>query len=139
MKRITTIAVCLLASLAAVGTASAQDHAAKAAVPFGFFVGSTWVPPGTYAITSESRSPNVIAIRNEDGKASVLSLAQPDEQRSKSNTLVFKKYGGQYFLHEILCSACRMNVAFSGSKRERLAQTREASVAPPTDVYLALK
>lgn len=139
MKRITTIALCLLASLVAAGTASAQDHAAKATIPFGFNVGNTWLPAGTYTMTSDSQSPNVISIRNADNKISLLSVGQAADRRPDSRSLVFKKYGDQYFLHEIRCSACRMNVAFSGSKRERLAQKREASAAPPTDIYLALK
>jgi len=141
MKRITgiAIAVCLLASLAAAGSASAQDHAARANVPFGFNVGNTWLPAGTYTMSSESRSSNVITIRSGDRKISLLSLARPSDQRSAASKLVFKKYGEQYFLHEIACTACGMNVALPGSKRERQAQTREASLPSTTDVYLALK
>lgn len=141
MKRITVIAiaVCLLASLAAAGSASAQDHAARANVPFGFNVGNTWLPAGTYTLTSDSLSPNVIAIRSGDRKIALLSVARPSGQRSDTSKLVFKKYGDQYFLHEIACTNCGMNVEFSGSKREREAQTREASLPSATDVYLALK
>ena len=139
MTRITNIAVCVLASLAAVGNTSAQDHAARVTVPFGFFVGSTWVPAGTYTMTSESRSPNIVAIRNGDSKVSLISLGQTDGKPSPSNQLVFNKYGDQYFLREIQCSTCGMNVAFPGSKRERRAQALEAIVPAPTQIYLALK
>lgn len=139
MKPINTIAMCVLASLVAVGNTSAQDHAARATVPFGFFVGSTWVPAGTYTITSDSRSPNVVTIRNGDSKVSLISLGQTDAKPSPSNRLVFNKYGDQYFLREIQCSVCGMSVAFPGSKRERRAQALEASVPAPTEVYLAFK
>ena len=63
MKPITVIAfaVCLLASFAVVGTVSAQDHAAKATVPFGFNVGDKWVPAGTYTITSEGLGTTSLA------------------------------------------------------------------------------
>ena len=57
MKRITSIALCVLASLAAAGSASAQDHAVKATVPFGFYVGNKWLPSGTYELTSDSEAP----------------------------------------------------------------------------------
>jgi hypothetical protein len=139
MKPITAIASILFASLAAAGIASAQDHAAKANIPFGFYVADKWVPGGTYMLTSDSRSPNIVAIRNAEGKVALLSIGHTEDKQSRPSTLAFKKYGDQYFLHEISCSPCRMNVGFPDSKREKLAQTREASVAPATDVYLALK
>ncbi len=142
MKHITVfvIAVCLLASFAAAGTASAQDHAVRAAVPFNFNVGDRWVPAGTYLMTSDMSNPKVIFIRSEDGKVALLSVTQSDGRRLDASKLVFTKYGDQYFLHEILCSLCGMNVAFPGSKREKLARTRlEAGLLSPADVYLALK
>ena len=144
MKSITVFAfaVCLFASFAVVGTVSAQDHAARATVPFGFNVGDKWVPPGTYTLTSEVGSPNTIHIRSKDSKVALMTLAQPESQLSNgSHQLVFTKYGDQYFLHEILCSACGMNFALPGSKREKLARARqeEAGLLNTTDVYLALK
>ena len=139
MKRITSIAACLLMGIAFVASASAQDHAAKATVPFNFSVGDTWLPAGTYSITSDSRSPNVIVIRNGDKNISLISVAFADDPQSGPGKLVFKKYGDHYFLHQLLCSSCRMNVAFSGSKREKLARTREASIPTTTDVLLAAK
>lgn len=121
------------------GNASAQDHAAKATVPFGFHVGDTWLPAGTYTVSSDSRSPNVILIRSGDNKIAVFSLANQDSQRATSDKLVFRKCGYQYFLHQVLCPNSRMNVQFPGSKREREARTREANLAGATDVTLALK
>jgi hypothetical protein len=143
MKPITVIAfaVCLLASFAVVGTVSAQDHAATATVPFGFNVGAKWVPPGTYTITSDVESPEHISIRNADGKVVLMTIAQPDGQLSNRNKLVFTKYGEQYFLHEVLCSACGMNIALPGSKHERIVRSRhlEAGLSHSSDVYLALR
>jgi hypothetical protein len=141
MKHITVfaIAVGLLASFAATGTVSAQDHAATATVPFNFNVGDRWVPAGTYIMTSNMSNPKVIFIRSKDGKVALLSVTQSEFRRSDAGRLVFTKYGDQYFLHEILCSRCGMNVAFPGSKHEKLARTRlEAGLLSPTDVYLAL-
>ena len=143
MKSITVIAfaVCLLASSAVVGTVSAQDHAARATVPFGFNVGDKWVPAGTYTITSTSETQsNVISIRDKDRTIALWSLVQPDSRRLNADKLVFTKYGDQYFLHEILCSSCGMNVLLPGSKHEKLARRHEeAGLSSPTDVYLALK
>jgi hypothetical protein len=134
------IAVCLLAGFAIAGTASAQDHAARATVPFNFNVGDKWVPAGTYIITSDTTYPEEIFIRSEDRKVVLLSLAHSDDRRSGAGKLVFTKYGDQYFLHEVLCSVCGMNIAFPGSKHEKLVRTRwEAGLLSPSDVYLALK
>ena len=141
MKHITAIAIAvfLLAGFAVVGTVSAQDHAAKATVPFGFNVGDTWVPAGTYTLSSSVRSPEVISIRSKDSKIDLMSLVSSDSRHLNGGQLVFKKYGDQYFLHEILCSACGINVAFSSSKHEKFARThQEAGIFSPTDVYLAL-
>jgi hypothetical protein len=142
MKHITVfaIAVCLLSSFALAGTASAQDHAARATVPFNFNVGDKWVPAGTYLITEDLTHPEEIFIRSEDGKTALLSLARSDDRRSGAGKLVFMKYGDQYFLHEVLCSVCGINLAFPDSKHEKLTRTRfEAGLLTPTDVYLALK
>ena len=142
MKSITVVAfaACLLASFAVVGTVSAQDHAARATIPFGFNVGDKWVPPGTYTITSDSNSPNDIYIRSKDSKVALVTLAQPDSRQLNGAKLVFTKYGGdQYFLHEILCSACGMNVALPDSKHERIVRARLAGLSNPSDVYLALR
>jgi hypothetical protein len=86
------------------------------------------------------RNPKVIFIRSKDGKIALLSVTQSDDRRLDAGKLVFTKYGDQYFLREILCSLCGMNVAFPGSKHEKLVRTRlEAGLMSPTDVYLALK
>jgi hypothetical protein len=141
MKHITVfaIAVCLLASFAAGSNASAQDHAAKATVPFNFNVGDSWVPAGTYIMSSDSNHPKVVSIRSKDGRLNLMSVTRSGDPRSGAGKLVFTKYGDQYFLHEIVCSLCGIDVVFPGSKHEKLARTRlEAGLLDPTDVYLAL-
>jgi len=138
MKQRIAIAMCLLAGLAAV-SASAQDHAAKATVPFGFYAGDAWVPAGTYVITSDSKNPEDISIRNAQTGRTVMELGGPDEPQAGSSSLVFDKYGDQYFLHEIRCSSRGMNVQFQRSKKEKMAETQEASDALPSTVYLALR
>ena len=82
--------------------------------------------PPTYTMSSDSRNPDVVAIRS--GESRVLLLVGPTVDRQPgTGKLVFQKIGDRYFLHEIRCSACRMNVGFSPSKREKEELTREAS------------
>ena len=133
------VAVCLLAGVVGNGTVSAQDHAAKATIPFNFNVGNRSVPAGTYLITSSTTNPKVVVIRSQDGNIDLLSLTQEDDRRSDTSKLVFTKYGDQYFLHEVLCSRCGIDVEFPDSKHEKLARKRlEAGLLSPSDVYLAL-
>jgi hypothetical protein len=139
MKQITAIAAILLASLAAAGSASAQDHAAKAEVPFGFYIDNTWVPAGTYVLTSDARNPELVAIRNLKTGAMLLNVGHSEDRQPGSNVLVFHKIGGQYFLGEIRCAASNMSVGFTPSKREKQARTNEASIAQESTVYLAMK
>lgn len=136
MKRITAVTVCLLASLAAIGSASAQDSQARANIPFDFYVNNTWLPAGAYTMASDGTNPQVIRIVSADKKTSVMSLTQADDKRPGKSELVFRKIGDQYFLHEVLSG--HLNAALPTSRQERNAQTREASAAPATDVYLAL-
>ena len=139
MKRVIAIAACLFASLAGAGTALAQDHIAKTNIPFGFYVGNTWLPAGTYTLTASSENPDMISIHNGDSKISLLSVGYNDDPQPGSHKLVFRKHGDQYFLHEVLCSSCRMNIAFSEAKREKQAEKLEASAGTPANIYLALK
>lgn len=140
MKRITLIAIGLLASLAAAATASAQDHAVKATVPFGFYVGNAWLPAGTYVLGTNVADGNALSVRNRDSKINILSLTEPDGDASHANMLIFKKYGDTYFLHQIHNAATGMSLALPTTKREkRAAERQSANAAPPSAVYLALR
>lgn len=139
MKRISVIAIALLASLAAAGSASAQIPGAKANIPFGFYVGDKWLPAGTYTMSADDNSSGVISIENADKSKGVLSLVQEDGNAGTKNVVVFKKYGDRYFLTEILCANGGLNVALPESKRQTEAQNHEADLGTPTSVYLALK
>lgn len=139
MKQIVVAALCLVGILGVHGSASAQDHRARATVPFGFYVANTWVPAGTYTLSSDSHSPSVIVIRDKDNKLALLSLSRPDGERSTRDVLRFAKIGNEYFLHEVLCSTCGMNVQLPGSKREKQALIREAITVSAPDVIVAMK
>jgi hypothetical protein len=140
MKKFTMISAILLASFAITAQASAQDHAVKADVPFGFYIGNTWAPPGTYIVSSEVANHDTIAIRSAQSKLAVLSVGNDAENASHKSALVFRKIGEQYFLHEVLSSTTAMNVSLGKSKREKSAESRErADAGTPTDIYLALR
>jgi len=139
MKQITSIAAILLASLAAVGSASAQNHLTIANVPFGFYVDSKWVPSGTYIMSADLKNPEIITIRNENGSVALMNVGSNVDRQPGKNVVVFRKYGDKYFLGEILSTKGAVHVGFSPSKREKAARTEEASTSAPTQIYLALK
>jgi hypothetical protein len=136
MKRITAIASFVLASLISAGSVSAQDHTVRATVPFDFTVGNKLLPSGTYTITSDT--PNVIVFQN-GGRYLAMSTVYADDNQSTTGKLVFKKYGDQYFLSEILCSPSYMNVQITTSKLEKRARIHEASLRGGDQIFVALK
>ncbi|HKF45745.1 MAG TPA: hypothetical protein VKB38_00210 [Terracidiphilus sp.] len=139
MKRIPAIIIVLLASLAAAGSAAAQDHQTKAIIPFNFYVDNTWMPSGTYTLSSDSNHAGLITVANADWNNAVVVETLPDDARAGSGKLVFHKVGDQYFLHEILASSSHMNAKFFASRTEKSALTRESAANDsPSTVYLAL-
>jgi len=121
MKSTTVVAfaVCLLASLAVVGTVSAQDRTIKANIPFDFTVGNTWMPAGEYTISSPF--PHIVQLRSADNAktAEIVSTQGYNESRSGSK-LVFDKYGDQYFLRHVLCpSVASLNLDVPQGKAEK--------------------
>ncbi len=139
MKHIAAIAVILLVSLAGTGSASAQTPKFKADVPFGFYVMNKWVPPGTYTLSADARTPNIVSIGNTANRIALFDVGYSVDKQEGPSRLVFHKYGDHYFLSAIQCSSCRMNVAFFRSSQEKEEQTREAANRAPKNIYLALK
>ena len=140
MKRITTMLLFTLAVFAAVGNVSAQDHAVTANVPFNFTVATKLLPSGSYTITSDIASPNVVLIRDGEQHIAILSMVHADGKDSKKNVLVFNKYGDQYFLHEILSSSSGINLELPASKLEKKVQHQEARLqGDGVQILVALK
>ena len=141
MKNIAAIAFFIVATFTAAGPASAQDYQVKATVPFNFTVGDQTLPSGTYTIGSRMTSPNLLAIRNWDKKVNILSMGLPNEGNpGHDNTLVFHKYGNQYYLSEIRSEGASIDVRFPTTKAEKRAKARaeEARLFVDHPVLIAL-
>ena len=138
MKRTTAIALLAIANFAISGTSFAQSNGVRATVPFDFTVGDKVLPSGTYTIKPESTNPNVIVIRSHDKAFAALSLVHQDDNKSPNEgKLLFHKYGGQYFLSEILCEQADMNVEIPPSKSEKRAQLQQATLESSSQTVVA--
>jgi hypothetical protein len=140
MKRITAIALLAIANFAMAGTSFAQSNGVRAKVPFDFTVGDKSLPAGTYTIRSESN--HVIMIRNHDhpGESALSLVNQASSKRSlNGGKLLFQKYGGQYFLREILCDSADMNLTIPSSKREKRAQLQQARLDTSSTILVAAR
>jgi hypothetical protein len=118
----------------------AQELAAKVDVPFAFQNGSQHLPAGTYRI--DLNSEHVIILRGTAPNAAGVAMTNP-EQRAKAQakgTVVFRRYGDHYFLHEIWMpesTTGRKCVTSRAEQKEKQLQIGEISTAP-SNVELAL-
>ena len=124
MKRITAVALFIVASTIGVGNALAQEYSLRATMPFNFTVGDKVLLAGTYTILPVR--DGLIEIRNQDGKNAILSTADPDsDQYMKNAVLVFNKYGDQYFLREVAGGPRSLNDSLPLSKAEARVRHQE--------------
>ena len=138
MKRTTAITLLAIANLAMAGTSFAQSSGVRATVPFDFTVGTKLLPAGTYTIAPLSGSATVIVIRSHDKPIAALSLVHQDGNKSPNGgKLLFHKYGGQYFLSEILSDQAGMNVELSPSKTEKRVQLERATLNSSSETVIA--
>jgi hypothetical protein len=137
MIRTTAIALIAMANFALAGTSFAQSNGVRATVPFDFTVGNKLLPSGTYTI-KEAMNTHMIVITSHDKPIAALSLVNQDGNKSPNGgKLLFHRYGGQYFLSEILCDRADLNVEIPRSKTEKRAQLQQATLKPSGQTVVA--
>ena len=135
MKR-TTVLAYLAATLISLGSACAHAQAPVFKVPFDFTVGNQVFPAGTYQV-SYYPTKSAILIRSQDDRFHALTATHAADPSISDSKVIFTKYGDQYFLHEVLCSAVAMNVEIPTSKLEKQARIQEAQL-PHSETVVAL-
>ncbi len=102
------------------------QNKATADIPFEFTVQNTTLPAGAYTVSSASPTHNLMSIRNDETKQTVLVLAPGGETGYRrawdKNVVVFHKAGDRYFLAEVKTDAVCGSIAPSKVERE-LAST----------------
>ncbi len=131
MKRILFTAIAVLCLLGT-GTVFAQDrdHSVQAQIPFGFCVGNTSLPAGTYVLGRLPGSQCVAVVRNSTTGEAVFNMAQSDwyGPQEHPGKLVFNQYGNQYFLSEIHGIRAINRMTLPVSSREKQARMELANV-----------
>jgi hypothetical protein len=102
-------------------------------VPFAFDYGSGHFRPGLYTIRMESR--NILELRGEKSSSFVMTSLDEDNRPSKTTKVVFRRYGDQYFLHEVWVEGETSHPSCMPSKAEKLEIS--ANRTAPTGVEVA--
>jgi hypothetical protein len=136
MNRITALAF-LTATLISMGSARAHAQVAGFKVPFDFTVGNQVFPAGTYQV-SYNATRDAILIRSQDERFHAFTTIYPADPSTGGGKVVFGKYGNQYFLNEVLCSALSMNVGLPTSRLEKRARIQQAQL-PHSETVAALR
>jgi hypothetical protein len=111
--------------LTTAGSAHAQSLANRPRfnIPFDFAFGEKKLPAGKYAIGRALQNSDDIAMSISDdngrSKAIVLSNSITKLDGVKKNTLVFHRYGDQYFLVQVWAAGAATGREFPTSKLER--------------------
>lgn len=140
MKRIiSTLALFAASTFASVPGAFAQDHMAKATIPFDFTVNDQLLAPGTYII-SYSPTWHQVKVQSRDGETSVVAISFADDKSSPSQAkLVFDKIGDQYFLTEVVSTSVSGSAVLPKSKLEQKATMVRADLRTPSTVTVAMR
>ncbi|HET6218411.1 MAG TPA: hypothetical protein VFE27_15405 [Acidobacteriaceae bacterium] len=136
MKR-NLIAALSLVSFLFTATGAYAQPGMQANVPFAFHAGKAQLPAGPYRISVDSVS-NRITVQSLETTAIIFSLGQQDYPGKKSDTLVFRQAGGQYFLTEVWGEQGSESMKLSGPKA---VTTLEVASQPSQsgNVMIALK
>ena len=131
--------VLLGAVLALVTGLQAGSVVLTANIPFEFTVGKNVMPAGEYRITRAMNGANWLAISNRDGKrtdtfASPISGSEAGSQRA---SLVFNRFGDQYFLHKVVAYATGVVAEIPASAKEK--ELKKMATVKKELVILALR
>ncbi|MGC9972610.1 MAG: hypothetical protein ABSE56_18660 [Bryobacteraceae bacterium] len=129
---ITLAAVVALAS----ATGYAQSNSMRVSVPFEFTVGRTVLPAGDYTVQSNSL-PRVVSLQttNRDSAAFVIAIQAGRDKAQEQPTLVFNRYGSNYFLASIWWAASTDGLEFPKTKTE-IEVAKTAGLRRPEQVTL---
>ena len=138
IKRLTMLSLVSMFTLcAAVASANAQlSNPVRAKIPFDFNVGDKKLPAGEYTFSHLSgfSTRNLISVGSVDASTYQFTVGTEVLIAKNKSTLVFHKYGDQYFLEQIWSAGEREGTQVPESRSERtfrrqLAQTQQSKLS----------
>jgi hypothetical protein len=142
MKNIITIAILFASTCIGAGSALAQSEQVRVNVPFNFHVGSKSLPAGTYTISSAGETPFIMISNLSRTSVRALALTQPPNRKSTpEHTVVFHKWGDQYFISDVRGGDSSMNLHLPTTKEEKRAKAliSEAELRSSDNVLVAAR
>ena len=131
VKALTVISFSIAIAMVAFGSAQGQSLAnpIKVQIPFEFTVADKTMPAGEYLIgrLPEHLSDNVVTISSKDGNRLAIRLTnavQSLDAKDKS-TLIFHRYGDQYFLNQVWPAGARTGRVLIKSRGERAIEKNQ--------------
>lgn len=125
--------VVVLVTMAAATTAQAQTgNQFTADIPFGFHVGGERFPAGEYTIRclNPSSDVKVLQLRKTDGESSVMLHTNSIVGRmNRKSTLVFNRYGNQYYFSQAWLVSESLGMQAVKSRREKATAKEMARLA----------
>jgi hypothetical protein len=138
IKRLTMLSLVSMFTLcAAVASANAQfSNPIRAKIPFDFNVGDKKLPAGEYTISHLSgfSTRNLISVGSVDASTYQFTVGTEVLTAKNKSTLVFHKYGDQYFLEQIWSAGETQGTQLLESRIERnirmqSAQTQQSNMS----------
>jgi len=128
------LAVITIIAVSASAKAQSLDYRLTANIPFDFSVSGKKLPAGKYCVSRAqvSNGDAVVQIRSTDGHESITRLTIPVSMLNpaKDSSLVFHRYGDEYFLSEIWPAGGSTGRELPKSRAERdLARKAQDNVA----------
>jgi hypothetical protein len=138
IKRLTMLSLVSMFTLcAAVASANAQlIYPVRAKVPFDFSMGDQKLQAGEYTFSRLSPDSKIMLVTSVEANTSVFQSTFGTQVLTPKNesTLVFHKYGDQYFLEQIWLGGEQEGTQLPESRSERtiqqqLAQTQQSNLS----------
>jgi hypothetical protein len=137
MKR-NLIATLSLVSFLFTATGAYAQPGMQANIPFAFHVGNSQLPAGRYRISVDPVS-NRITVQNFKTLATIFSHGHQDYPGKKSDTLVFRQAGDQYYLTEVWGEQGSESMKLRGPKPVPTLEVASHPSHSGNEVMVALK
>ena len=123
MTKVSLLFAVVLATAAVSAQAQSLSYRITADVPFDFSIADQKLPSGKYSVGRVRQNTNdmVLSIDDERGRSKAVRMSIPVRVFNAKDkaTLVFHRYGDQYFLYQVWAAGDETGRQFPMSKTER--------------------